>query len=168
MNKEFLKDRFLELMEENGAIVHNICRIYTNNSDDYQDLYQEILMQSWKSFPGFKSRSRFSTWLYKVSLNTAITEFHRKKRHLKHMKNVSDHYNQMNQDRGREKYLEILYKAIGALNALDKAIILLYLEESSYRDMAEIIGISVSNVGVRLKRAKERLEGIIKKFEKKS
>jgi len=164
MRKEQQKDQFLELMDFNKAIIHKICRIYTSNKDEYMDLYQEILMQSWHSFPNFNWKSKFSTWLYKVSLNTALTEFRKNRRRLEHLDSLSTEQQYLSQEDGYEKEIEILYRAIEALNPLDKAIILLYLEESSYNEMAEIIGISVNLVGVRLKRAKERLERILKKF----
>jgi RNA polymerase sigma-70 factor (ECF subfamily) len=156
-----LKEQFLTLMEECQGIAHHICALYTHNQEDHNDLFQEILLQSWRSFKSFQHQSKFSTWLYRVALNTAITHLREKNKikftPLNEVENLaSESFEYLDEE------IKYLYLAIRKLSKIDRAIIMLYLDEYSYNEIAEIIGISSSNVGVRINRIKSKLDLILK------
>ncbi len=165
MNKSQKEIEFLDLVKNHQNIIHKICFVYSNNKDDRQDLYQEIILQLWKSFSSFKGQSAFSTWMYRVALNTAITI--RKKQSVfvdsvnpsTEISNNNEYFTNLSEE------IKILYKAIGYLKKVEKAIILLWLEEKSYEEIAGTIGISVKNVSVKLVRIKAKLAEIIEKLQ---
>jgi RNA polymerase sigma factor (sigma-70 family) len=132
--------------------------------EDVEDLSQEIIAQLWKSFGTFRNESNFSTWMYKVALNTAITYFSKGKRKLAYeplheeSEMIADQHLPDNEQR-----LSSFYKAVHALNNIEKAIIFLYLEDQSHREIADKIGISEVNARVKLARIKDKLQNIIKK-----
>jgi len=159
-----VKEEFLQNITSNQAIIHKVTRIYCDNVDDRKDLFQEILIQLWKSYGSFKEQSKFSTWMYRVSINTAITAFKRGAR--KNLKSqfvqelpqiVDDEY-----DTDLEENLNMLHEAIGQLTGIEKSIILLYLEDKSYEEIAEITGITQNYVRVKMNRIKKKLESLMK------
>ncbi|MET3536476.1 RNA polymerase sigma factor [Chryseobacterium limigenitum] len=155
-----LERTFIQFLKENQRIVHKICRIYTNNEQDHEDLFQEITIQLWKSFPGFKGDAKFSTWMYRVALNTAITLFKKpKKRDLQHaevdISSLKIEYEIYEDD---EHKLKKMYKAIYELSDIEKALIMMYLEDKSYREISEILGITEGNARVKMNRAKNNLK----------
>ncbi|MEE4116043.1 MAG: sigma-70 family RNA polymerase sigma factor [Marinilabiliaceae bacterium] len=155
--------RFLDLVYQNQGIIHKVCYIYCTNKSDREDLYQEISLQLWKSFASFKGRSQFSTWMYRVALNTAINMT--KKPALIHegdIKAESVPDLSFNDDSPEE--LKLLYKGISMLEKIEKAIILMWLDDKSYREISDTIGISEKNVSVRLVRIKQGLTEIIEKL----
>ena len=146
------------MIAANENMIFKIAALYTNSPEDREDLIQEIALQLWKSFESFQQRSSRSTWLYRVAMNTAIQHLKREKRGIKTSESLTttgDIYEAHTADT-EEKTL--LMRAIQRLNQLDKGIILLYLEERSYQEIAEIVGISISNVGTRIQRIKHRLK----------
>lgn len=153
-----VKEEFIELVNQHKGILHKICNIYFNFDPDKEDYYQEMLIRLWKSFPGFKNQSEFSTWLYRVALNTAIDIIRKKNIRPKHTELSKEEYNipENEYNAGSDKK-EVLYQAINHLSDVEKAIILLYLEDYSYKEIAEIIGISESNTGVKINRIKNQL-----------
>jgi len=157
------KSRFLELVEQNQDIVHKICGLYAVNTDDRKDLSQEIVCQLWKSYQSFRGDSKFTTWMYKVALNTALLNL-RRNRFMVRTESLKEHHGDIPAETGdQEKHGKIsrLYEAINQLREFDRAIILLYLEQFSYRDIAEVIGISQANVSVRLVRIKKKLKELL-------
>jgi RNA polymerase sigma-70 factor (ECF subfamily) len=158
------KSRFLELVEQNQDIVHKICGLYAGNLDDRRDLSQEIIYQLWKSYQSFRGDSKFTTWMYKVALNTALLNLRRYRCRL-HIESLKEHHGDIPHETGdQEKHRKIsrLYEAINQLREFDRAIVLLYLEQFSYREISEVIGISESNVSVRLVRIKKKLKELLK------
>lgn len=155
---------FIKLIKENQRIIHKICYIFCKNQTDQKDLYQEIIIQVWKYFDSFKGRSKFSTWLYKVALNTAVTHT-KKKKILSIDKDVSQIYDLYEETSDSDENIKLLQKAISCLNKIEKAIILLWLEERSYEQIAETLGISEKNVSVKLVRIKKKLKRIIEKIQ---
>ena len=155
---------FLELIEKHQRIIHKICFMYCRNNPDKEDLYQEITLQLWKAFPSFKGQSAFSTWMYRVALNTAIT-MTRRYNFLTLTPASSDISYEINSSIELSEEVKILYKAISHLKELEKGIVFLWLEEKSYEEIAETLGISVKNVSVKLIRIKNKLSGIIKKLQ---
>ena len=154
---------FIALVNHNRALIYKVCNLYCRDPEHRKDLFQEVVLQLWKSFPGFKKHSAHSTWIYRVSLNTAISNFRKQSRQPEGMGlslselEIPDMY----ETTGEEKR-SALHEAIDKLNDIEKAIIMLYLDEKSYEEISEIIGISNSNVGVRLNRIKNKLTKLIK------
>jgi RNA polymerase sigma factor (sigma-70 family) len=152
--------QFLALIKQHQAIIHKICRLYRESKEDREDLFQEILIQLWKSVSGFDNRSKFSTWMYRVALSTAIAIYRKNKVMVVYRPVLSDVAVEPEAD---DEQYELLLHAIKKLNDADKALILLYLEDLSYKDIADITGITENNVAVRLKRIRNKIQLLIKK-----
>jgi len=159
-----VKEEFLKNITENQGIIHKVTRIYCDNADDRKDLFQEILVQLWNSYGSFREQSKFSTWMYRVSINTAITAFKKGARHAKNTPLGKEINTVMDEvyDFEVEENINRLYQAIGQLTGIEKSIILLYLEDKPYEDIAEITGITQNYVRVKMNRIKKKLESIIK------
>lgn len=145
-----------------AAIIIKICRAYTNSQEDFEDYYQEVCLQIWRSKDNFNNESEWSTWIYRISLNVCLTYFKRRKNGDKQL--VSDALPEEAIDDSKafiSDDINQLYSAIKHLSETDRAIILLYLEEKSYEEIAEIIGTNTNNIGVRIKRIKDRLNKFI-------
>ncbi|WP_432410582.1 RNA polymerase sigma factor [Rasiella sp. SM2506] len=162
MNKE-LEHNFVTLLEENQNIVHKICRLYTNDSDSHNDLFQEVTIQLWKAFPKFRGDSKFSTWMYRVALNTAITLYRKSKRSVQtqDFEGVSFKIKAEEYDDTVEVHLKLMYDAVKDLNDIDKALVFLYLEDKNYREISETLGITEVNARVKMNRIKEKLRKIL-------
>lgn len=159
-----LEKNFLNDFEKNQNIVHKICRLYTNNQDQHNDLFQEITIQIWKNYSKFRGEAKFSTWMYRVALNTAISLYRKSTRQIKtqDFNNVSYKIASVDYDDSKDIQLEILYKAIRKLNDIDKALIFLYLEDKPYREISKTLGITEVNARVKMNRAKDKLKKILK------
>lgn len=156
---------FLEKMKKHQGVVFKISKMYMDNFEDQKDLFQEITFQAWKAYPKFEGRSEFSTWLYRIALNTAIVFLKSEKKRsifrntdFQNLKVEGNEY-----DDEQEQRLKKMYSAIHQLNAIDKALIFYYLENYSGKEMAEQLGISEGNCRVKLNRAKEKLKDLISK-----
>ncbi len=153
-----MDDEFIEKINQNLCIAHKVCRIYFNATADYDDVLQEMMYQLWRSYKSFDGRSKFSTWMYKVCLNTALT-YQRKYQRDKTVSLDAKHQQlQDEQTNERNQSIALLYDAIEKLSPVNRAIILLYLEDMSYEEIANIMGLSKSNVSVKLVRIKKQLE----------
>ena len=155
-------ERYIQLIRSNEGLIYKVASLYTNSREDRQDLSQEIALQIWKSFDTFKEKSSFSTWIYRIALNTSIQFLKKQKRKVK----SSDLKSEINELFFETKEpvnpkMERLMLAAQSLKQLDKAILLLYLEDFKYKEIAENIGISTTNVATRMQRIKESLK---KKF----
>ena len=145
-----------------SGIIIKICRAYTNTQEDFEDYYQEVCLQIWRSKDNFHEQSEWSTWVYRISLNVSLTLLKKKKKKSLHL--VTDNLpNELTEDSQAfaDESLNHLYDAIRQLSEIDRAVILLYLEEKSYQDIADIIGTNPNNIGVRIKRIKERLKKLL-------
>lgn len=162
MNKE-LEHSFVELLEKHQNIVHKVCRLYTNNQDAHNDLFQEITIQLWKAYPKFRGDAKFSTWMYRVGLNTAITLYRKSKRSIKtqEFESVSFKIQSVDYDDTEEQQLKLLYKAVHQLNDIEKALVFLYLEDKNYSEISETLGISEVNARVKMNRVKKKLRTIL-------
>ncbi len=147
-----------------AAIIVKICRAYTNSQVDFEDYYQEVCLQVWKSSDNFREESEWSTWVYRVSLNVCLTLLKKKNNNKQHFASdylppelVEDSY------AFEDEPLNELYDAIRQLSEIDRGVIMLYLEEKSYQEIADIIGTTANNIGVRIKRIKIRLKKILEK-----
>jgi RNA polymerase sigma-70 factor (ECF subfamily) len=161
-----VKDEFSKLISEHQDILHKICRVYCPNLSEREDLFQEIIYQLWKSYNTFRGDAKFTTWMYRVALNTAITGFKKFQKQPK-SKDINERIMQISEDKDEvaEERLKSLYEAIGQLNDVDKALIMLHLEDHSYQEIANILGITEVNVGVKLNRIKKKLKEILMKKE---
>jgi RNA polymerase sigma-70 factor (ECF subfamily) len=149
---------FVEIIRENEALIYKITRVYADTLEDEQDLYQEIVYQLWKSFPGFRGESKVSTWLYRVALNTAIALLNKEKRKARFLPMHEALFNRPEErDILKEEQIGLLYGHIKTLSTVEKGIILLWLEGKNYEEIAAITGFSSSNVGTRLGRIKQKL-----------
>ncbi|MCT2407732.1 sigma-70 family RNA polymerase sigma factor [Chryseobacterium antibioticum] len=158
-----LEKTFVDFFRPNQRLIHKICRIYTDNVEDHEDLFQEITVQLWRSFPGFKGEAKFSTWMYRVALNTAMTLFRKpKKKELKHADvDVSSLKIEYEAYEDNEHKLKKMYKAIHELSDVEKALIMMYLEDKPYKEIGEILGITEGNARVKMNRAKNNLRSKI-------
>lgn len=158
---------FTELVEKNQGIVHKVCRIYTDDKDSHDDLFQEIILQLWRSYDSFKGDSKFSTWMYRVSLNTAITLIRKKSKYSETDFNEAQFINIKSDDKDEflEERITLLYAAIRLLNDVERALVLLFLEDLPYKDIAETLGISEVNARVKMNRVKIKLKEIMSKME---
>lgn len=161
------KDLFLDEINKNIGILYKVANIYFSNSEDREDARQEILYQLWKSYPAYKGEAKFSTWMYKVALNTAIT-YIKKSNKILGKEMLPENYSvvaENNEQTQIDEKLTLLYAAINSLSRIDKGITLLYLEDKSYDEIAAITGLTKNNVSVRLVRIrlalKEKLKNII-------
>ncbi len=145
-----------------AAIIIKICRAYTNSQEDYEDYYQEVCLQIWKSRAAFREQSEWSTWIYRISLNVCMTLVKQnKRRQSKIDATLTKDQLVVNPTPFADESLNQLYAAIKQLSKVDRAIILLYLEEKSYQEIADIIGTSSNNIGVRISRIKEKLKKLL-------
>jgi RNA polymerase sigma-70 factor (ECF subfamily) len=149
---------FAELIREHQGLLFKVTSIYTDSKTDREDLFQEVVYQLWKSFDSFRKESKITTWMYRVAMNTAISQLKKRKRRPDAVP-ISDTIlsNSENANEEYEERLRSLYKHIERLNVLEKGLMLLLLEGKSYKEIAEITGLSDSNVGTRISRIKEKL-----------
>ena len=161
MGKE---ESFTRIIKDNEGVIFKITTIYTDNRQDQKDLYQEIVYQLWKSFDSFRNESKISTWMYRIALNTAIGQLKKSKKHS-NKTGIDQVVLQQteNYDTEFENRLKMVYEQIHQLNILEKGLILLLLEGKKYEEIAEITGLSETNVGTRISRIKQKLKSRILK-----
>ncbi len=154
------KKEFSRLIEQHQGIIHKITLVYTGNPDDREDLFQEICLQLWRSYSQFREESKFSTWMYRVALNTAISNARKMKKQPDSV--PLNNYTQIAAEPMPDgENISQLYAAVSKLNRIDKALILLWLDEKSYDEIALVTGLSKSNVSVKLMRIKKKLEELV-------
>lgn len=147
------------MLEKYKRVIYKVCYMYASDTAPLNDLYQETLLNLWRAYPSFRGDSQLATWIYRISLNTCIS-FLRKSKHQAEAITLPVNLEVFDDDDDGDKSsrLRELYQLIQALNPLERALILLWLEERSYDEIAQIIGISKNNVGVRLSRIKDKLK----------
>jgi len=155
-----LEKKFLSDFEKNQNIVHKVCRIYTTNQDQHDDLFQEIAIQVWKNYSKFRGDAKFSTWMYRVALNTAISLYRKSSRSIKtqDFSDVSFKIKSIDYDDTKDQQLKALYDGIRELSDIEKALIFLYLEDKPYKEIAITLGITEVNARVKMNRAKDKLK----------
>ena len=158
------KDRtanFMVVVETNKGILYKVANSYCQNTEDRKDLIQEIIMQLWKSFDHYNTKFKYSTWIYRISLNVAIS-FYRKENSRKRISNqlTTDIFDFTDREiiQEKETNLSLLNHLVSKLKDLDKALMLLYLEEKEYKEISEIIGITETNVATKISRIKSKLK----------
>jgi len=158
------QQEFIKQLNENQRVIHKICKIYMDNPSDHEDLFQEIVIQLWKAYPNFRGEAKFSTWAYRIGLNTTLALFRKRKRDvpadsmeiLPEIKIAEENDDQTAQ-------IQAMYDAIHQLSDVEKALIMMYLDDKPYREISEILGITEGNARVKMNRAKEKLKTLIKK-----
>lgn len=158
MSSDFYKTSILPF----SGIIIKLCRAYTNSQEDFEDYYQEVCLQIWRSKENFREESQWSTWVYRISLNVCLTLLKKKKNNSQHF--VSDSLPAQETEDNyafSDESLNLLYDAIRKLSEIDRAIIMLYLEEKSNQEIADIMGTNPNNIGVRVQRIKMRLKKIL-------
>jgi RNA polymerase sigma-70 factor (ECF subfamily) len=155
------KEEFLELIRANRKIIFKVCNSYCKNKSDREDLAQEIIYQLWRSYGSFNQENKFSTWMYRVALNVAISYYRKKKKTdntislEEHLIEIADEDSLNNES---ENNFILLQQFINELKELDRALMILYLEEKSYKETAEILGITETNVATKISRIKEKIK----------
>lgn len=155
------KEKFISVVRENQNLIYKICFSYCPNTEDRKDLQQEIMVQLWNSFTKFDGRVRISTWIYRIALNTAISfyrqDFKRKEKTTSFDASIIS-LSGFDPDSEQDGKVTLLYKFIESLNEMDKALMLLYLDNNSYKQIAEILGISETNIATKISRIKKNLK----------
>lgn len=161
------QDEFLKLVHEHRAMLYKVCNVYCHSEQDRQDMFQEIIIQLWRAYPNFRGDSKFSTWLYRIALNTAISDLRKQQRRVKTYYPETIPYEPMAESAAhqKEEQLKNLYRAIAHLGEIERAIVMLYLEDKSYEEMEEILGINQNNLRVKMNRIKEKLRKLTKLVE---
>ncbi len=162
-----MEKEFIEIIQKNQGIVHKVCNIYCDDREDRNDLFQEIVVQLWKSYPSFRKESKFSTWMYRVALNTAITSFKKAKRRPDQNRLTYENFQikEESYDTEIEENIKHLHRAVAQLTGIEKSIVLLYLENKKYEEIAEITGITQNYVRVKMNRIKKKLRKLMAKEE---
>ncbi|MEM9673882.1 MAG: sigma-70 family RNA polymerase sigma factor [Bacteroidota bacterium] len=152
-----VKEEFTSIILANQNILHKICRIYRDTPEDREDLFQEMIYQLWKSYPTYQKQAKITAWIYRVALNTALTRYRKRRIITEPIASTETIASEAREHPERER----LHRAIGRLNEADKAIITLYLDEYRYEEIADILGLTTSHVGVKLHRIKEKLMNLL-------
>lgn len=148
---------FLDLVKQHRPMMLKVCYMYANDENHLKDLYQEVLANLWQGIDSYRGSSKISSWIYRVAINTCVSYFRRYDRHSSMISHIDDAPEIGAEDSSKTDELRTMYRLIYSLGKLDKAIILLWLDEYSYDDIAEMTGLSRNNVAVRLRRIKLKL-----------
>ncbi|MBC7567511.1 MAG: sigma-70 family RNA polymerase sigma factor [Pedobacter sp.] len=154
------EQEFLNMIAIHQGIIYKVCRLYRERKEDRDDLFQEITYQLWKSYPTFKGTAKLSTWMYRIALNTAIASFRKKRPPLEYPQILPDLIEE-GPDEALASRQDQLFTALKKLDDHEKALIALYFEEISYKEIAELIGVTENNVGVKLNRIKSKIQKLI-------
>lgn len=155
---------FTNLLKDNQGLIIKVSRLYTNSQEDEKDLFQEIVLQLWRSYENFKGQSKISTWMYRVALNTAITLYRKKTKSPQSDELQEYHYQFYTKENETEEQISLLYQVIKMLPKMERAIVMMYLDDLSYREISETLGISEVNARVKMSRLKKTLKELMKKY----
>jgi RNA polymerase sigma-70 factor (ECF subfamily) len=161
------RQEFIGLISRHQHLIRKVAAIYYKKPEDQEDAFQEILLSLWKAYPTFEGRSKLSTWIYRVALNTVLAGFRKASNKVYHNQSDIDISEELlgGSEKDMSEEISVLYKSIEKLSDVEKAIIMLYMEEKTYDDIADIMGMTKTNVGVKINRIKKKLKEIYKKVE---
>ena len=159
---ENIELQFTRMVKEYRKTIYTVCYFFSKDTEEVNDLYQEILINLWKGFPNYRGESSLKTWIWRVSLNTCSNQERMKKSRIRTVP-LSIDIDLYNDEDAGSRQIQMLYDRINRLDVFDRAIILLWLENMTYQDIADVVGISVSNVTTRLFRIKEQLKSMSNK-----
>lgn len=164
MQDPAIQEAFIRLVSEHRGMLYKVCRLYCFSASDRQDLFQEIVYQLWRSYPSFRGEARISTWLYRIALNTAISGLRKQRRLITSVDpgRLPTEWHDIQYPAEKEEQLQLLYAAIDKLTEVEKALTMLYLEDKSYQEMEDILGISQNNLRVKMNRIRDKLRKITK------
>lgn len=157
MNKADLEKAFIEMVRSNERVIYKVCSFYVSDEFPMADLYQEVVCNLWSSYPKFRKESSVSTWIYRIALNTCITGMRKDMRRPKGTP-ASMLQDTISEPETLSEQIKEMYYYIHQLKTMERAVVLLYLEDKSYQEIADITGLTVSNVATKLKRSKEKLK----------
>jgi len=163
MDNKISEKDFVKLINENQGLIHKVCLMYERNDEDRKDLFQEIVLQLWRSFHTYKGQAKITTWMYRVALNAAISSF-RKTSRIPESSDINNLQFEIADDiesATRREQFQMLENAINQLNEIEKAMMMLYLDDIPYEEIAETLGISQNNVRVKMNRIREKLKTIL-------
>lgn len=161
MNKSETKKTFLSLLEQNKGIIYKIAYSYCRDEENRKDLIQEIIIQLWKSFSKYDDERKWSTWMYRISFNVAISFYRKDTRRKNHESSLTDNFLEFvdeNKEKETENNITLLYDYINQLNPMDRSLMILYLDDISYKEIADILGITETNVATKINRIKTKLK----------
>jgi RNA polymerase sigma-70 factor (ECF subfamily) len=146
--------QFLEMIRRNEGIIFKVTSFYADKEHPVGDLYQEVVLNLWKGFPSFRGESKYSTWIYRIALNTCVSFYRRSKRDISYVDISMD----IPDAADNNEQIQELYRLINRLGKIERALVLLYLDDKPYKEIAEITGLSVTNVATKLSRVKDKLK----------
>jgi len=153
--------KFKKFIEDHTAIISKICRVYTDGQEEFEDYFQEVTLQLWRSYDSFRGDAKLSTWVYRIALNVCLSQIRKKKRNIQTTTLENIQVETSNDDHEKEEKIAQLYRSIKQLKEAERAIILLYLDDKSYKEIAEILGLTVTNVGAKVNRIKTKLKNMM-------
>lgn len=153
---DHVEQEFVTLIQEHERVIYKVCYLYTTPHATLNDLYQEVVINLWKAYPKFRNECKISTWIYRIALNTCIS-FIRKEKNIPEIVTLSQIADRIEETDETQVMLKRLYSMINRLGQLEKSIVLLYLEDKSYEEIAEITGLTLTNVATKLSRIKDKL-----------
>ena len=159
---ENIELQFTKMVKEYRKTIYTVCYFFSKDTEEVNDLYQEILINLWKGFPNYRGESSLKTWIWRVSLNTCSNQERKQKSRIQTVP-LSIDIDLYNDEDAGSRQIQMLYDRINRLGVFDRAIILLWLENMTYQDIADVVGISVSNITTRLFRIKEQLKSMSNK-----
>jgi RNA polymerase sigma-70 factor (ECF subfamily) len=163
LDKSRLDGDFLGLLNEHRGAIHRVCRTYAAGADDREDLFQEIVYQLWRAFASYRHEAAPITWVYRISLNAAITALRKRSRRPLHVSlDATSDLPSPPTSRTSDERVELLYRAIRSLGEIERGLLMCYLDGLSYKQIGEVLGISESNVGARLSRGRSKLQELVK------
>lgn len=151
------RERFMQIVDENRQLICKVCYMYAVDTDHFNDLYQEVLANMWQGIGGFRGQSKLSTWIYRMAINTCVTFYRRNRRHSSATVSLDAIVDLPDNDDRRAENLKEMYRLISTLRPVDKALILMWLDERTYDEIADVTGMSRNNVASRLRRIKQKL-----------
>jgi len=165
MDNTRLDGDFVALVNQYRGAIERVSRTYTASATEREDLVQDIVYQLWRAFPSFRKESALLTWVYRVAINTAITGLRRRTRRPLHVPLDAAAGLALPRTSAADPRMELLYQAIRRLDDVDRALVMCYLDDLSYKEMADVLGLSETNVGARLSRTKTRLQELVRSME---
>lgn len=157
-----MKDQFLLLITEHEGLIFKVCNMYCNNKEDKEDLFQDIVLQLWRSYPTFKGDAKVTTWMYRIAINNAITRLRKETKREKFAELDGDAFQIPHSDNNElEERIAAMYEAIKKLTEIERAITMLYMDDCSYKEISEILGLSETNIGFKLNKIKSRLKTLV-------
>ena len=159
--QDSLKEQFSSLITSNEGLILKVCNMYCNSKEDREDLFQDIVLQLWRAYPTFRGDAKVSTWMYRIAINNAITRLRKETKREKFTDLNNEALNVRAEETVIDEKAAIMYEAIKKLTEVERALSMLYLENCSYKEIAEVLGLSETNVGFKLNKLKSKLKSLV-------